>query len=217
MDLAWNALDADLPTAVEAEGEKYNPEVTPVEFHSSFDIPANDWRKEIRLHWYQGGLMPNPVPLFGDLNRIDHGVMFKGTQGYIVASFSERLIIPFGKDGSMTYYKPRPKEQVIPSMGNFQTEWVKACKGNLKTTCNFDYGGKLIETMLLGHVAYRVFPEKLPDQWETVPPQKGQKGPTIYRGKKKLTYDGATGKVTNCDEANAFISRKYRDGWVLDG
>ena len=222
MDLAWNALDADLPTAVEAEGEKYNPEVTPVEFHSSFDIPANDWRKEIRLHWYQGGMMPNPPPLFGDLRSIDHGVMFKGTQGFIVASFDQRLIIPHGGGADMTYFKPRPKEQVTPKINGFQQEWIRAAKGDKKTTCNFDYGGKLIETMLLGHVAYRVFPEKLPDLWEEVKQPdtkgaKGQKGPVIFRGKKKLTYDGATGKFTNCDEANAFISRKYREGWTLDG
>jgi len=58
MDLAWNALDADLPTCAEGEGQKFNPEVTPVELHTSWDIPANKWRPGIRLHWYQGGMMP---------------------------------------------------------------------------------------------------------------------------------------------------------------
>jgi hypothetical protein len=38
-----------------------------------------------------------------------------------------------------------------------------------------------------------------------------------YRVGKKLNYDGATGKVTNSEEANALLSRKYRDGWTLDG
>ena len=40
-------------------------------------------------------------------------------------------------------------------MGHFQMEWVNACKGDLKTSCNFDYAGTMIETMLLGLVAYR--------------------------------------------------------------
>ena len=31
MDLAWNAIDAGLPTSAEATGEPFNPEVTPVE------------------------------------------------------------------------------------------------------------------------------------------------------------------------------------------
>ena len=32
-----------------------------------------------------------------------------------------------------------------------------------------------------------------------------------------VTYNGKIGKVTNCDEANELLSRKYRKGWVLDG
>jgi len=212
MDLAWNALDADLPTTAEAEAYPAgsaeatggrskdkpakpippHPEVTPVELHTSFDIPANNWRPAIRVHWYQGGMMPQNPPMM-DLKRIDHGAMFKGSEGFIVAGFGERVVIPFGKVADMTYYKPRPKDQLIPPMpnGNFQTEWIRACKGNLKTTCNFDYGGKLIEMMLLGLVAYRVG--------------------------KKLDYDGAKGCVTNGEEANALLGRKYREGWVLDG
>ena len=44
MDLAWNPLDADLPTTAEAKGDPFNPEVTPVKLEMHFDIPANDWR-----------------------------------------------------------------------------------------------------------------------------------------------------------------------------
>ncbi|MCY3021379.1 MAG: Gfo/Idh/MocA family oxidoreductase [Planctomycetota bacterium] len=227
MDLAWNALDADLPTSAEAEGEKYNPDVTPPSMHTSFDIPANDWRKEIRLHWYQGGggMFPNPPPGFGDVSRFGHGAMFKGTQGFIVADFDQRVVIPYGKEANMTYYKPRPKDQLIPPLGGFQQEWINAAKGNMKTTCNFDYGGKLIETMLLGLLAYRVWPQFLPDQVKEVPASKDkgkgkgpkQQGPPLFTGPKKLEYDGAKGRVTNCEEANQLISRKYREGWVLDG
>jgi len=192
MDLAWNALDADLPTTAEADpkSEKFNPEVTPVELHTMWDIPANDWRKEIRVHWYQGGLMPESPNNWIDLRKIDHGAMFKGTQGFIVCGFDGRIVIPFGKDADMAYYKPRPKDQVMPPMGNFQMEWVNAAKGNLKTTCNFDYSGKMTEMMMLGLVA--------------------------YRAGKPLKYDGAKG-TTDSAEANAFLSRKYRDGWKLDG
>lgn len=42
MDLAWNALDADLPTSIVASGDQYNPDITPVELESHFKIPAND-------------------------------------------------------------------------------------------------------------------------------------------------------------------------------
>jgi len=191
MDLAWNALDADLPTTAEGEGERFNPEVSPVELHTSWDIPANKWRPAIRLHWYQGGMMPRSPRGHVDLRRIGHGAMFKGSNGFLVADFGSRVLMPFGPQDDMTYYKPRPKDKLIPPLGHFQEEWTKACKGDLKTSCDFDYGGKLIETMLLGLVAYRVG--------------------------KKITYDGNAGRVTDNAEANALLSRKYREGWTLDG
>ena len=167
-----------------------HPDVAPVELHSSFDIPANDWRPAIRLHWYQGGMMPRSPRGYVDLKKIGHGVMFKGSNGFIIADFGSRIVIPFGSRDDMTYYKPRAKEKVLSPLGHFQKEWVDAAKGDLKTSCDFDYGGKLIETMLLGLVAYRVG--------------------------KKIGYDGKTGRSDN-DEANALISKKYREGWTLDG
>jgi len=38
-----------------------------------------------------------------------------------------------------------------------------------------------------------------------------------YRVGKKLEYNGAAGKVTNCPEANEFLARKYRTGWTING
>jgi hypothetical protein len=117
--------------------------------------------------------------------------MFKGSKGYVIADFGSRLVLPFGDDADMTYYNRRSKDEVIPDMEHFQKEWVNACKGDLKTSCDFKYSCDLIETMLLGLVAYRVG--------------------------KKIEYDGARGRVTNSDEANGLLSRKYREGWTLNG
>jgi len=191
MDLAWNAIDAELPTTAEAKGEPYNPEVTPVEMESHFDIPANDWRPAIRLGWYQGGAMPRTPKNWVDLNKIGHGAMFKGSKGFLISDFGSRLIIPWGNDADMSYYNRRDKDEMIPDLGHFQKEWTDACKGDLKTSCDFKYSGDLIETMLLGLVA--------------------------YRAGEKIEYDGATGRVTNNAKANEYLRRKYRPGWPLDG
>ncbi len=191
MDLIWDAVEAELPTTAEGKGQEFNPEVTPVELETHFDFPANSWRGPMRISWYQGGYMPRTPKEYIDLNKIDHGAMFKGTKGFLICNFDSRIILPIGKDTDMTYYNRRPKEKILPAIGNFQKEWINACKGNLKTSCDFEYGGNCIEMMLLGLVAYRVG--------------------------KKLEYDGATGQVKNSPEANALLRKQYRQGWTLNG
>ena len=191
MDLAWNAIDADLPTSAEATGEEFNPEVSPVELAATFEHPANDWRPAITVSWYQGGAMPESPRPYVDLNKTGHGAMFEGSKGWLVADFGSRVIVPRDNAANMTYYTPRPEDALIPPLGGFQQEWVDACKGDLKTSCDFDYGGTLIEQMLLGLVAYRVG--------------------------EKIDYDGAAGRVTNNAEADGLLSRECRPGWTLDG
>jgi len=191
MDLAWNAIDAGIPLSAEATGDEFNPDVTPVELKAVFKHPANNWRPAIDVIWYQGGAMPSSPREYVDLNGIGHGALFKGSTGFLISSFDDRLVIPFGDDADMTYYKPRSKDEVTEPMGDFQQEWLDACKGDLKTSCDLDYGGTMMEQLLLGLVAYRVG--------------------------KEIEYDGAKGRVTNCDEANALLSRQYRPGWVLNG
>lgn len=191
MDLAWNAIDAGLPTSAEAEGDEFNPEVTPVELKATFEHPANDWRPAITVIWYQGGAMPTSPMEYIDLNEIGHGALFKGTNGFVVADFTSRVVLPYGQEADMTYYDPRSKDKLIPPMGDFQQEWIDACKSDLKTSCDFDYGGNLMEQLLLGLVA--------------------------YRAGKKIEYDGANGRVTNSAVGNDLLRRRYRPGWTLDG
>ncbi len=194
MDLAWNVIDAELPTSIESEtDEEFNPDVTPVKLQSSFIFPANDWRDKIRVSWFQGGAMPKSPSNWIDLNTIGHGVMFKGTKGFIVADFGSRLIIPFGDTADLTYFKPRKEEELLPELGNFQKQWTTACKNGRpsETACNFKYSADMIETMCLGLVA--------------------------YRAGGKLEYDGATGKITNNADANQYLTKEYREGWSMEG
>jgi len=192
MDLLWNAVDATLPTTVEAKGEAFNPDVTPVECESHFEHPANDWRGPLRVSWYQGGAMPRSPRRGIDLKAIDHGVMFKGSKGFVIADFESRMLLPFGETADLSYYKPRNKDTLLKPLVNFQQQWLDACKNPaLKTSCDFGYSSNMIEQLLLGLVAYRVG--------------------------TKLEYNGLTGQVTNCPQANEFLSRKYRAGWTLNG
>jgi len=135
--------------------------------------------------------MPHAPKSYIDLNKIGHGAMFTGEKGYLICDFNSRVVLPFGNDADLTYYKSRKADDLIPPLGDFQGQWIKACKGDLKTSCNFDYGGLMIEQMLLGLVAYRVG--------------------------EKLDYDGPNGKVLNNPQANELLAKKYRTGWTLDG
>jgi hypothetical protein len=203
MDLVWNAIDAGAPSSVEAAGDPFNPEVCPVELKATFEHPANQWRPAIRVVWYQGGLKPEPPKPYIDLTKIGNGAIFEGTKGSILADFSSRVIIPTNNDGDLTYYKRRSAEQLLPLIGGtgpqpgrdvtrvFMEEWIRACKGSKKTSCDFDYAGTMMEQMILGLVA--------------------------HRAGRKLQYDPAAGRVTNAPEANEYLSRKYRPGWKLDG
>jgi len=192
MDMCWNGIDATFPTSIKASGDSYNPEVTPVKLEVHYEHPANNWRGPIRLSWYQGGAMPRS-PYDGiDLEAIGHGVMFKGSQGFLIADYTRRLLIPSGKDADLSYYTPRKKEDQLPAIGEFHQNWIDACKDPSKSTCcDFEYSSQYIEQMLLGLIAHQVG--------------------------EPLDYDGLNGRITNNPDANELLKRKYREGWTLNG
>ena len=117
--------------------------------------------------------------------------MFRGTKGFIIADYTGRLLVPSGKDADLSYYQPRGKDRQLPAIPSFYQNWIDACKDPSKATCcDFEYHSQLVEQMLLGLVA--------------------------YRSGGKLSYDGGKG-LTDNDDANALLGRKYREGWTLNG
>ncbi len=191
MDLAWNAIDAGLPTTAVATGDPYHPEVCPSDVHTTFNFPSNDWRGEITVEWFQGTLKPKAPHGAIDISKIGHGAMFKGTKGTLIADFRTRMLVPAGEGADLTYYDSPNSNEVAPPHGSFVGQWINACKGDLKTSCDFDYAGRMIETLMLGLVA--------------------------HRAGKELKYDSAAGRVTNVSVANDYLHKEYRKGWVLNG
>ena len=89
------------------------------------------------------------------------------------------------------YDRPKPSIDRIPDGSDgHEKDWVRACKDGKPASSNFDYSGPLSEMVLMGNLAVR-FPNK------------------------RLLWDGANMKVTNNDDANAYVRREYREGWSL--
>lgn len=192
MDIAWWALDLGAPLSCKCEGSEYNKSTVPTWITAEWEHPANSWHPAMKVYWYDGGKMPGmPTPIFNrEEMKGDHAI-FKGTEGFLVCDFQNRILVPSPKNGDLTYYKPRTKETQIPqSPGHFK-EWILACKTDLKTRTSFDYCGTMLEQNLLSLVSYRVG--------------------------KKIQYDPATGKAPGCPEADQFLSKTYRPGWTLNG
>jgi hypothetical protein len=117
MDLAWTAIDAGAPTAIEVDQDvtdKFNPDICPVKLKVTFEHPANTWRGPIEVVWYQGGLKPKAPKGYINLDGVGNGAIFEGTKGSIFADFTSRVLIPNNDDGDLTYYSRRQRDELLP-------------------------------------------------------------------------------------------------------
>jgi len=188
MDMACWALDLYLPTTCEAEGTPLNSDTCPQWLTAKWTHPANDWRPAVTVNWYDGGKKPGMPSEAFNRDKLFKGVLFHGDKGYLLCDYGFRILMP---KGDLTHYdSPKADELIPPSPGHHQ-EWIIGCKTGKPTLCNFDYSGALIENNMLALVAYRV----------------GQ----------KLEWDAKNLKATNCPEADRYIRKDYRKGWVLNG
>ena len=192
MDQPFWTLKLDAPDTIQASSTEFNTETYPVASEVTFTFPARGEMGPVKLVWHDGGLMPaRPAELEDDRMMGSHegGSLFIGERGKLICStYAENpRLIPESK---MREYKL--PEKTIPRSPGIREEWIAACKGGPPTTSNFDYAGKLTETMLLGNLAIRLKEKN-----------------TI------LKWDSANLRITNLDEANDFIQMKYRQGWGL--
>ncbi len=207
MDASYQCLKLGYPTSVMAylaynvmavpregggtrnERIKYNDSFPPACIvHYTF--PARgDKLPALKLHWYDGGLMPErPEELEPDRRLPESGTIFVGDKGKLMCetySESPRLI----PERRMQAYK-RPKKSIPRIVGSHEQNWVEAIQGKTKATSHFDYSGPFTETVQLGNVA-----AKFPGQ--------------------KLLWDGQALKFTNSEEANEAVQHHYREGWSL--
>lgn len=204
LDPVFWALKLGHPTSIEGcistywEGfwKKTQPknETYPRSSIVRYQFPARGDMSAVKLTWWDGGLMPPRPEELEEGKRMgdaDGGVLFHGDKGTLMCGCYglEPRLIP---DTRMKEFKqPTPTIPRIPDGQNgHEKNWARACKGGPPASSSFEYSGPMSEVVLLGNLAVR-----FPDQ--------------------RLLWDGANMKITNDDDANAYVRRKYRDGWSL--
>ena len=153
-------------------------------------FPARGSMPPVKYTWSDGGIIP-PLPVELELGRdlpSEAGTLLFGSKATVLCSFyyDSVRIIPEAK---MREAAPTLPAKTLPRVkdGPF-AEWILGCKGGPKPGSNFDYSGPFTEAVLLANVA--------------------------IRSRRRIEWDSAAMKVTNLAEANQFITKEYRPGWL---
>lgn len=187
-DLPFWALELDAPTSVEAFGPPPHPEIAPASMRAVYAYPARPRgdgtvRPALTLTWYQGTERP-PQVRDGSIPAWGSGCLFVGTAGMLLADYGKHLLLPESEFAGFT-----PPDRSIPSSPGQHQEWLAACRGDGRTTCDFEYSGLLTEANHLGNVAYRMG--------------------------RKIAWDASTMTCPGAPEATALLVRTPRAGWSL--
>jgi predicted dehydrogenase len=184
------ALKLGPPVSVDSSSTLANQETLPLASTVHYEFPARKDMPAVKLHWYDGGLLPaRPSELEDerDLPRED-GILFVGEKGRILVDgwggHSPRLI----PEVRMQEYR-RPPKSMPRSAGHYE-EWVLACKTGSPTRSGFGFAGPLTEALLLGTISVRL-------------------------GGRHLRWDSVNLRCSNEPQAEALLHYQYRPGWEL--
>lgn len=186
----FDALGLGPPLSVHASSTPVFKESVPVACVVHYEFGARGERPPVKLHWYDGGLLPARPDELEEERDLDpeDGILFVGDLGKMLVEGwgGERpRLIP--EERNREYQ--RPPRTLPRSIGHYE-EWIKACKEGTPTASDFGFAGPLTEAVLLGSVCVR-------------------------NGGQKLYWDSAELRVTNSDEATAQLHYEYRTGWEL--
>ena len=196
----------------------YHPEGCPPSSLITLNFDSTEKSKSpIQLTWTDGGIRPphpDIIPADSDIGGQDsqNGVLMIGDKGIISTNINDSSPLTpklYLYDGQ-TEFGPDKEDMPEPEYGH-QRKWVDACKAgfnskeHLDLTSSFDYAGPMTETVLMGNLAIRSYMLRKEDS----------NGSFDYYARKKLLWDGENMKITNVEEANQFVTRKYREGWKI--
>ena len=146
------------------------------------EFAAENGHDAVTLHWWHGSL----DAVFAKHKAQKHGnTLFVGEKGTISAGFDGYKAVL--NDGST----PEAPKASIPKSPGFYKEWINACKGGPKATCDFvDYTGPLAESVLLANAA--------------------------FRAGGGFDWDAESFKASGNDNIEQYLSPNFRKGWQVD-
>jgi predicted dehydrogenase len=215
----FKILDLGYPTSVHATAstiytgifeEAYYPESGPVSSSLYFNYKLKSG-KPLKLVWMDGGIQPErPVELKPNekMGGGGNGALLIGTKGKMTCDIygSNPELLPTNLTKETKVEKKYPR---VPGsyLGHY-VQWVDACRAgyeNAKVSSPFKgYAGPLTESVLMGNLALLSFNFR----------EKRNNGGYNYPGRGiSLEWDAENMRVTNFEQANQFIRRKYREGW----
>ena len=198
------ALEPGLPTRVETRHSPWGGDTNPWDGKGPDELTSYPLASvthyefgrakggPIRMTWYDGGLMPPTPEGLPKGRRMDPGggVLYVGDRGMLMHETygSKPTLIGDGVE-ERARAVPQSLPRIRGGIDGHEMNWIRAIRGEERISSPFEDAVPLNETMILGVVALRA----------------GQ----------PIEYDGASGRVTNVDEANRYLDRKYRPGWQL--
>ncbi|HSK11311.1 MAG TPA: Gfo/Idh/MocA family oxidoreductase [Vicinamibacterales bacterium] len=162
-------------------------------------------RPALDIFWYDGGIRP-PVPeemMAENKELAPEGMLFVGDKGKIIGGFraenpqlipEERMRV-YRTEHNLPEPAPRQRGGGGPQAGSRvpstrDTAWIEAFKGGPASYGDFLLAEPICDAVNLAAISLRL-------------------------GGRRLLWDAAAARITNLPEANAFLTREYREGWQL--
>ena len=189
LDPVFSSLALTSPSSVICEAGGAHADSWGLDNQVRYDFPGTAFTADrVSLTWYDGDRRP-PSARVKDLI----GDRALSDQGSIYVGTAGVLYSPYIADPILL-----PAEKFVdyrfpdPGGEDHYLQFVEAVRGNGKTSAPFGYSGPLTESVLLGCLSTR-FPGRT------------------------LAWDASGVKVTNLEEANRFVRKRYRKGWEVEG
>lgn len=188
-DTPFTALKLTAPNWVKTDCRKPTGVGHPEKNLVEYEFPGTEYTTDTMIWtWYDGAFAPPKAEQLG----LPQGTKLPGQGSFFVGEDGFLLLPHIGEPVLMPEAKFESYQRPDVQGADHYHQWVDACMGTGETSASFDLGGPLTEALLLGVVANR-FPNE------------------------KLTWDASEMRVTNLEDANKLLRRKYRQGFEVEG